>query len=118
MGAVSRQWREALVIVLVATLAQLSYFWSSPAIVRLDSPRYLHLATNLPVLLQRSHWDLFTGLGYPLFLWLFVSWTRSPELIVLAQHGLAVASCVLVWLAAKKLVGGWGAFIGALLVAL
>ena len=109
---------EACVVLVVAAIAHLSFYWGSPAIPWLDSVRYLHHSVELPRRLATGDWDLWTTPAYPFFLWLVRPWTGTVERVVLLQQCLAVATCLLVWLSARKMFGTRAALVGAVLVAL
>ena len=109
---------DALVVALVAALAQLTYFRAVPVIVWPDSARYVNLGDGLFRALTTGQWDFFTPPGYPLFVWLLTRVVHTVEMVVLAQHILAIITCVLVLMIGQTLLGRWAGLVGALLVAL
>jgi hypothetical protein len=109
---------EGTAVVALATSAHLSFWWTMPPILWQDSARYIILSSNLPHRLSTANWDLFTVPVYPLFLWLVGHWTRSLATAVGVQQLLAVATCLFVWLSARRLFGARPAMMGAILIAI
>ena len=109
---------DALVVTLVAILAQLTYFRAVPVIVWPDSVRYVNLGESFFRALAAGQWDLWTTPGYPLFVWLFTRVVHTVEIVILSQHILAIVTCVLVLMIGHVLVGRRAGLVGALLVAL
>ena len=109
---------DALVVALVAALAQLTYFRAVPVIVWPDSVRYVNLGDGFFRALATGQWDLWTTPAYPLFVWLVTRVVHTVEIVILAQHVLAIVSCVFMLMIGQALLGRWAALAGALLVAL
>jgi 4-amino-4-deoxy-L-arabinose transferase-like glycosyltransferase len=111
-------WSGAATVLLVAAIAHLSFYWATDAILWPDSIRYAELSSNLPHRLATGNWDIWTTPAYPVFLWLVKLQSRSVEGLILIQQCLAVSTCFLLWLSARKMFGARAALIGALLAAL
>lgn len=109
---------HALVVALVAALAQLTYFRAVPVIVWPDSVRYVNLGEGFFRILEAGQWDLWTTPGYPLFVWLLTRVVHTVEIVILSQHILAIVTCMLVLMIGHALVGRRAGMVGALLVAL
>ena len=109
---------DALVVALVAALAQLTYFRAVPVIVWPDSVRYVNLGDGFFRALAAGQWDLWTPPAYPLFVWLLTRVVHTVEIVILFQHILAIVTCVLVLMIGQALLGRWAGLVGALLVAL
>jgi 4-amino-4-deoxy-L-arabinose transferase-like glycosyltransferase len=109
---------DALVVALVAALAQLTYFRAVPVIVWPDSVRYVNLGDGFFRALAAGQWDLWTTPAYPLFVWLLTRVVHTVEIVILSQHILAIVTCVLVLMIGHALLGRWAGLVGALLVAL
>ena len=97
---------DALVVALVAALAQLTYFRAVPVIVWPDSVRYVNLGDGFFRALAAGQWDFLTPPGYPLFVWLLTRVVHTVEMVILAQHILAIITCVLVLMIGHTLLGG------------
>ncbi len=109
---------DALVVALVAALAQLTYFRAVPVIVWPDSVRYANLGDGFFRALAAGQWDLWTTPAYPLFVWLLTRMVHTVEIVILSQHILAIITCVLMLMIGHTLLGRWAGLVGALLVAL
>jgi 4-amino-4-deoxy-L-arabinose transferase-like glycosyltransferase len=109
---------HACAVLMVAAIAHLSFYSATPVIAWLDSVRYVVQSFELPRRLATGDWDLWTTPAYPFFLWLVRPWTGSVEVLVLIQQCLAVATCLLVWVSARKMFGARAALLSSVLVAL
>ena len=109
---------DALVVAFVAALAQLTYFRAVPVIVWPDSVRYVNLGDGFFRALAAGQWDFLTPPGYPLFVWLLTRVVHTVEMVILAQHILAIITCVLVLMIGHTLLGRGAGLVGALFVAL
>ncbi|HXG57948.1 MAG TPA: glycosyltransferase family 39 protein, partial [Thermoanaerobaculia bacterium] len=111
----------AAVIAAVATVAHLR-FWNESDHLLYDSPQYL---TNARSLAERREFlddsgqpDVRRTPGYPLFLTIFAPLDFSHAAVAGAQHLLAIALSVAVFLAARRILGNDpAAFAAALIVA-
>src|SRR5262245_43606239 len=105
---------EAFVVLAVALMAHLTFYWNTPVIIWPHSVRYANLSSGFFHRLAIEACDLWTSPGYPFFLWLCHYWVHTTRGVVFIQQALADVACVLIWVTARKSCGSLVALVGGL----
>ncbi len=102
----------------VAAVAHLTFYAATPPVLWADSERFANHGFAFLRALRRGGWDHWTPPAYPALLRLILVATDSPAGVALVQQVLAIATCWIVWRAARRLFAEGPALLGAVLVAL